>query len=84
MTEYNELYLKESGILSQNCDWAKDLEPLTVILKIKKKTKPEIIQIAEPGIIGKIGMNDAGLGVCLNFLHIEKEYKKQKEEIKGV
>ena len=28
--------------------------------------------ITEPGIIGKIGLNSSGLGVCLNILRINK------------
>jgi len=33
----------------------------------------KIIQLTEPGMIGKIGFNNSGLGVCLNFLHIDEE-----------
>ena len=64
-------YFKNSRLLGQNWDWAKELEDLAVILRIKQPNKPDILQMTEPGIIGKIGFNSEGLGVCLNFLHID-------------
>ena len=42
-----------------------------VLTKIKQENKPDILMMTEPGIIGKIGLNSAGLGVLLNFLHID-------------
>ena len=38
--------------------------------RIRRPTAPAVCMIAEPGIIGKIGMNSAGLGTCLNLLRI--------------
>jgi isopenicillin-N N-acyltransferase-like protein len=67
--ECTALFFRKSGILGQNWDWAEELESLAVILKIQQKDKPEILMMTEPGIIGKIGFNSAGIGVCLNFLN---------------
>ena len=64
-------YFKTSRLLGQNWDWAKELEELAVILRMKQDGKPDILQMTEPGILGKIGLNSTGLGVCLNFLHID-------------
>ena len=66
--ECTALFFRKTGILGQNWDWAEELESLAVILKIQQKNKPEILMMTEPGIIGKIGLNSVGLGVCLNFL----------------
>ena len=63
-------YFKSTTLLGQNWDWAKELEDLVVIVRIKQPNKPDILQMTEPGIVGKIGLNSEGLGVCLNFLHI--------------
>jgi len=60
-----------SGILAQNWDWAKDMEDLLIIMKITRSDGHKILQITEPGIIGKIGFNSAHMGVTLNFLYID-------------
>ncbi|MHA1803031.1 MAG: C45 family autoproteolytic acyltransferase/hydrolase [Promethearchaeota archaeon] len=62
------LYFSKTGILAQNWDWAEALESLSLIMRIKKNNGHEILQVTEPGIIGKIGFNDKGIGACLNFL----------------
>lgn len=66
--ECTSAFFAESSILGQNWDWGKALESLTVLMKIVRPDGHVIFMITEPGIIGKIGMNSAGLGVCLNIL----------------
>lgn len=61
-------YFKESAILGENWDWAETLESLAVLLKITRPDGHTILMMTEPGIIGKIGLNSAGLGVTLNLL----------------
>lgn len=39
-----------------------------ILLKITQPQKPTIQMVTEAGIIGKIGFNSAGVGVCLNAL----------------
>jgi isopenicillin-N N-acyltransferase like protein len=65
--ECTSLYFKQNSILGQNWDWAKQLEDLVVIMRIKYDDY-SILQMTEPGIIWKIGFNSYGLGVCLNIL----------------
>ena len=61
---------KKLGLSGQNWDWAQELEPLSVILRIKNTVlNNTILMMTEPGIIGKIGLNNNGIGVCLNFLN---------------
>jgi isopenicillin-N N-acyltransferase-like protein len=55
-------------LLGQNWDWYTAVESEPVLLRIRQPEKPEIITLAEAGQVGKIGLNSAGLGVCLNFL----------------
>ena len=71
VNECTASFFPGNKLLGQNWDWAKELEELTVIERLNQEGKPDILQIAEPGIIGKIGFNSAGLGVTLNFLHID-------------
>lgn len=66
--ECTSVYFPQQSILAQNWDWGRALEPLTVLMKIVKPCGHIIRMITEPGIIGKIGMNSAGIGVCLNIL----------------
>jgi isopenicillin-N N-acyltransferase-like protein len=61
------------ALLAQNWDWSQCLEPLVVDLAIERPDGHRIRMLTEPGIIGKIGMNSAGLGVCLNILSVEQE-----------
>jgi isopenicillin-N N-acyltransferase-like protein len=71
--ECTSIYFQKTGILGQNWDWAKALEGLIVLMKIQFPNGHKILMLTEPGIIGKIGMNCRGLGVCLNLLMIKKK-----------
>jgi isopenicillin-N N-acyltransferase-like protein len=55
-------------LLGQNWDWYTALQSEPVLLRIQQPHKPELLTLAEAGQLAKIGMNRAGLGVCLNFL----------------
>ena len=70
INECTAFYFSGSGILSQNWDWAEELEELVVIMKITRPDGHSILQMTEPGIIGKIGFKTSNLGVTLNILHI--------------
>jgi isopenicillin-N N-acyltransferase-like protein len=71
--ECTSVYFPQQSILAQNWDWGRALEPLTVLMKIIKPCGHTIRMVTEPGIIGKIGMNSAGIGVCLNILTLGQE-----------
>jgi isopenicillin-N N-acyltransferase-like protein len=55
-------------ILCQNWDWRASQREAFVVLKIERPGKPDITMLTEAGIIGKIGFNSRGLGVCLNAI----------------
>ncbi len=71
--ECTSIYFQRTRILGQNWDWAKALKNLIVLMKIELPNGHKILMLTEPGIIGKIGMNSRGLGVCLNLLTIDKK-----------
>ena len=50
-------------------------EKLAVISEIRTK-EHAILTMHEPGMLAKTGMNSTGIGVCLNALHIPKDWKK--------
>lgn len=54
--------------LAQNWDNDPGLDPFTVVLTRKPTGKPAMINITQAGLIAYIGVNDAGMGVCLNTL----------------
>lgn len=66
--ECTSFYCPRTRLLAQNWDWLDALLPLMVLVEIERPDGHRILQLTEPGIIGKIGLNDAGVGVCLNIL----------------
>jgi len=69
--ECTTLAFKKQRLIGQNWDWESEMEELAVILDIEKEDGHRILTMTEPGMIGKIGMNHDGVGVCLNFMTIE-------------
>ena len=57
-----------SAYLAQNWDWQEEQQENLISLFISHKEKPTITMVTEAGIIGKIGLNSAGVGVCLNAI----------------
>ncbi len=71
-TECTVMHFGGTPLLGQNWDWEERLEPLIALARIERTDGPSILMMTEPGILGKIGLNDAGVGVCFNFLHINR------------
>ena len=69
--ECTTLAFRKHSLIGQNWDWDSEMEELAVILEIEKEDGHRILTMTEPGMIGKIGMNHCGVGVCLNFMTIE-------------
>ena len=57
-----------SSFLAQNWDWRKEQKENLIRLCIQQNGRPNIDMITEAGIIGKIGLNHVGVGVCLNAI----------------
>jgi len=73
--ECTTLYFKDSCLLGENWDWLRALEKLAITMRVERTDGHRILMITEPGIIGKIGLNSAGLGVCLNILKCDARVK---------
>ncbi len=54
--------------LAQNWDWNGDQRPACIVLRIAQSGRPNVLTMTEAGIVGKIGINDAGVAVALNIL----------------
>lgn len=59
---------EQSAFLAQNWDWQEEQQENLINLNIRQESKPSISMITEAGIIGKIGLNSSGVGVCLNAI----------------
>ena len=57
-----------SSLLAQNWDWQEEQKENLISLNITQEGKPAVSMITEAGIIGKIGLNSRGVGVCLNAI----------------
>ncbi|RKD87110.1 C45 family autoproteolytic acyltransferase/hydolase [Kushneria marisflavi] len=54
--------------LAQNWDWKASQRDALICMTLRAPDKPAITMVTEAGIIGKIGFNEHGVGVCLNAL----------------
>ncbi|KAK4942002.1 hypothetical protein LTR10_018183 [Elasticomyces elasticus] len=54
--------------LGQNWDWMEEQKQNLLLLTIVSDDSPTKKMVTEAGIIGKIGLNSAGVGVCLNAI----------------
>jgi isopenicillin-N N-acyltransferase-like protein len=54
--------------IGQNWDWIPMLKESMILLEIEQPERPTILMLTEAGIVGKIGINSKGIGVCLNIL----------------
>lgn len=66
--ECTSLSFPGAKVMGQTWDWAERLESLAILLRIDKPDGSGILMLVEPGMVGKIGMNSSGVGVCINFL----------------
>jgi isopenicillin-N N-acyltransferase-like protein len=59
---------RRGRLLAQNWDNDPGLDPFTCVLARRPKGKPAHLNVTQAGLIGYIGLSDAGMGVCLNTL----------------
>ena len=55
-------------VLAQNWDWHPDLAGSLVLWRVTEPGDRSFTTLTEAGILAKIGLNDRGLGLCLNIL----------------
>ncbi len=60
-------------LLAQNWDWYPSQQPYTVVLATRDERGHEIVCLAEAGMLAKTGLNSAGVGVCVNLLHCDRD-----------
>jgi isopenicillin-N N-acyltransferase-like protein len=56
------------AMLAQNWDWVGAQRESMILLRVRADQGPSYLTLTEAGMLAKIGLNEAGLGVCLNIL----------------
>jgi isopenicillin-N N-acyltransferase like protein len=60
--------LGSGPIVGQNWDNDPALDPFTVVLVRRPQDKPALMNVTQAGLIAYIGLNEAGIGICMNTL----------------
>jgi isopenicillin-N N-acyltransferase like protein len=55
-------------LVGQNWDNDPELDAFTIVLTRRPEGKPALLNVTQAGLIAYIGLNNRGLGVCLNTL----------------
>jgi isopenicillin-N N-acyltransferase-like protein len=55
-------------LIGQNWDWVPFAREACVLLDVQRAEQPSFATIVEAGMLAKVGMNAAGLGLCTNTL----------------
>lgn len=58
--------------VGQNWDWAPDIQETIVLICIKQDPKPSLLLVDEAGMIGRMGINTAGIALASNTLLTEE------------
>jgi isopenicillin-N N-acyltransferase like protein len=56
------------AVLAQNWDWHPDFAASTLVWVVEQPGGGWFATLTEAGLLAKIGLNSAGLGMCLNLL----------------
>ena len=75
INECTAVYFAQTALLGQNWDWNSKLESLFVLMEIHRPDGHRLMTITEPGMLAKIGISSAGVGVCLNFMSSPHELR---------
>lgn len=58
--------------VGQNWDWAPDVKETLIVLIITQEPKPPVVLLDEAGMIGRMGLNGAGVALATNTLISEQ------------
>jgi isopenicillin-N N-acyltransferase-like protein len=59
--------------LAQNWDWHPSLAGSLILWVLKRADGLDLVTLTEAGIVGKIGINAAGLAMCINLLKSDSD-----------
>ena len=61
--------------LAQNWDWISALAGTLILWVVRRENGPDVFTLTEAGIVGKIGINAAGLAMCINLLTSDTDFE---------
>jgi len=56
----------------QNWDWAPDIKETLILVCIKQEPRPTVVLLDEAGMVGRMGLNSAGIALSTNTLISEQ------------
>lgn len=56
------------GLIGQNWDWLLHAFDTVVVLEAHQESGPDFVTVVEAGLLAKVGLNSAGVGLCTNAL----------------
>ena len=68
VSAHHSCFRKEKGMNVRGKQWMTEQKQNLLLMTIHQQNKPTIKMVTEAGLIGKIGFNSAGVGVCLNAI----------------
>jgi isopenicillin-N N-acyltransferase-like protein len=60
-------------LIGQNWDWVLPVADTVVVLEVEAEDVPNFVTVVEAGLLAKLGMNAAGIGMTTNALHADLE-----------
>jgi isopenicillin-N N-acyltransferase like protein len=60
--------------LAQNWDWRPTLAGSLILWALHFDEGPDVLTLTEAGMVGKIGINASGLGMCINLLKSDTDH----------
>lgn len=60
-------------ILAQNWDWHPEQRPYTLLLITRDELGHEVATLTEAGMLAKSGLNNKGVGVCVNLIGSDRD-----------
>jgi isopenicillin-N N-acyltransferase-like protein len=58
----------QTMVVGQNWDWLLHARETATVLEVTRDDGPSFVTLVEAGLLAKVGMNEAGLGLCTNTL----------------
>ena len=83
--ECTTIMSKNYGVIAQNWDWIKKMEKQILVLNINQTGENKnILTMAEPGMVAKIGFNSHGVGVTINSIVMANSLDGWRDMFKGI
>ena len=67
-------------LIGQNWDWLAEIRGQCFVMRVRRPDRPNFICLTQAGIVGgMIGLNESGLGLCVNGLISDQDGNSQEQ-----